>query len=122
MTFKPAHDLDAQVRRATQKQIRSEAKKIRDEIVAASPQGTRRSGNKRSWRVRPEADGTIRLYSVDPNAHIIEFGSQDSLEYAPVRRTLRTVNASIDLYGKGRGASGRRRGPHPKKVRKRVNR
>lgn len=118
MTFRAATDLDRQVRLATQSQMRVEAKKIRDEIVAASPQGRRHTGNKRSWRVRPQPDGTIRLYSADPNAHIIEFGSEDSPEYAPVRRTLRTVNASIELYGKERGASGRRRGPHKKKVKR----
>lgn len=116
MTFRPAGNFDEQVRRATQKQIRVAAKEIRDEIVAAAPQGRRRSGNKRSWRVRPQPDGTVHIFSTDPNAHIIEFGSQDSPEYAPVRRTLRRVNASIDLYGKGRGASGRRRGPHQKRA------
>ena len=118
MTFRPSPTLGAQVRRATQKQIRVESAKIRDAVVSASPQGQRRSGSKRSWRVRPQPDGTVRVFSTDPNAHIVEFGSQDSPEYAPVRRTLRKVNASIDLYGKGRGASGRRRGPHPKKVKR----
>lgn len=60
-----------------------------------------------SFKVR-FIDGRFVLRSIDPNAHIVEFGSITSPEYAPVRRAVRALGLTLRDFGKG--GTSRRRG------------
>lgn len=81
------------------------AKRARDN----SPDGSRRLGFRASIRTQRIKGGSI-VGSTDQNAHIIEFGSQDSPEFAPMRRAVSGLGLKLNDLGRSRGRSGRKRG------------
>jgi len=95
--------------------VRRIAKKVAADARAASPPGRRGSVRRQqfaaTWKVRPSAKGWT-VGSTSPNAHIVEFGSRTTPEFAPLRKALAKQRLRVTTAG---GPSGKRRGITPRK-------
>lgn len=122
MKFTPSPTAEQELREAIAAQLLEVADDIAQGAALLAPigdpsRGT--DGNKLSYRARIEPDGQVIVGSVDEQAHIVEFGSETSIEYAPMRTAIRALGHELADLGRS-GASGRKRGPSKvtRKVRK----
>ena len=121
MKFTPSPDADNELRDAIRAQLEDAAEDIAEGAALLAPLGDPGRGaihgNKTSYRTRTEADGRIIVGSDDPNAHIVEFGSVTSEEYAPMRRAIRALGHELNDLGPTGGKSGRIRSSAGRKPR-----
>lgn len=109
MRFVPSPKAAAVLHAQVRPHLTVVAEAISDAVVAQAPNGARTVGFRESIRTREHAD-SVTVGSVDNNAHIVEFGSRTSPEYAPMRSAIADLGLHLNQLGKSRGASGRTRG------------
>lgn len=118
MAFKAARDAEKLIRLAVVDATFRIAEDIKNRASAKAPKGGEGGrnaayANQYSYKVQrvTDSDGPYLIVgSTDPNAHIIEFGSEDSPEYAPLRTAIREAGFELKDLGESRGASGDKRG------------
>lgn len=113
MAFKANPRAAETLEAAVREELFAVASKIAGKAGELAPDGTSSTArnpayaSRFSYKVR-FIDGRFIIRSTDPNAHIVEFGSIRSPEYAPLRRAIRSLGLQLNDFGPG--GTSRRRG------------